>query len=302
MPTHASKAKLIAAFAAIYLIWGSTYLGIKYSLESIPPFMIGAARFLVAGALLFAWASFRSDGKTTFKQWRHAFLLGLFLLAAGNGCVVWAMQRIPSGITALIVAIVPLLVVIIEAVRPHGKRPARAAWLGVIIGLAGIALLIGPSAFLGARDVDPLGAFVLLMGSVSWSAATVFGKRAAVPSAPLLASAMQLLTGGVCLAALSALSGEFGHIDVQHLSLKSLLAMVYLIAFGSVVAYSAYSWLLRVAQPAKISTYAYVNPVVAMLLGWAFAGEKMSGRVLFAAVIVLVGVVLITRQNAVSST
>jgi drug/metabolite transporter (DMT)-like permease len=301
MPTHVSKTKLIAAFAAIYVIWGSTYLGIKYALESIPPFMIGATRFLVAGALLFAWASLRSGGATTVKQWRHAFLLGLFLLGAGNGCVVWAMQRIPSGITALIVAIVPLLVVIIEAVRPHGKRPSRAAWIGVIVGFAGMGLLIGPSAFLGAGDVDPLAAFVLLVGSISWSAATVFGKRAAVPSAPLLASAMQLITGGICLALLSVLSGELGRVDLQNLSLKSTLAMSYLVVFGSVVAYSAYSWLLRVAQPAKISTYAYVNPVVAMLLGWGFAGEKMSGRVLIAAVIVLAGVVLITRQNAGSS-
>lgn len=300
MPTHVSKTKLIAAFAAIYLIWGSTYLGIKYALESIPPFMIGAVRFLVAGALLFVWASLRNGGATTRKQWRHAFLLGLFLLGAGNGCVVWAMQRIPSGITALIVAIVPLLVVVIEAVRPHGKRPSRAAWIGVIIGLGGMALLIGPSAFLGAGDVDPLAALVLLMGSISWSAATVFGKRATVPSAPLLASAMQLITGGICLALLSVLSGELARVG-QHVSLKSVLAMSYLVVFGSVVAYSAYSWLLRVAQPAKISTYAYVNPVVAMLLGWGFAGEKMSGRVLIAAVIVLAGVVLITRQNAGSS-
>src|SRR5687768_16897176 len=140
MPTHVSKAKLLAAFAAIYFIWGSTYLGIKYALQSIPPFMIGATRFLIAGILLFAWATFSSGAKPTGKQWQHAFLLGLFLLAAGNGCVLWAMQRIPSGITALVVAIVPLLVAVIEAIRPGGKRPSRAAWIGVIIGLAGIAL------------------------------------------------------------------------------------------------------------------------------------------------------------------
>lgn len=301
MPTHVSKAKLLAAFAAIYFIWGSTYLGIKYALQSIPPFMIGATRFLIAGLLLFLWASLRSGVRTTGKQWWHGFLLGLFLLAAGNGCVLWAMQRIPSGITALVVAIVPLLVVVIEAVRPNGKRPARAGWIGVTVGLAGVALLIGPSALFGAGDVDPLAAGILLLGSLSWSIATVFAKRAAVPSSPLLASAMQLLTAGVCLAAVSVFSGELSRVDASAFSLRSMIAVAYLVIFGSVVAYSAYSWLLRVAQPAKISTYAYVNPVVAMLLGWAFAGEKMSVRVLIAAVIVLAGVVLITRQNTGST-
>ena len=297
MPTHVSKAKLIAAFAAIYIIWGSTYLGIKYALEDIPPFMIGATRFLVAGVLLYAWARIRTGVKPETKHWWHALILGVFLLGVGNGCVLWAQQRIASGIAALVVAIVPLLVVLIEWLRPGGRRPSGAALIGVIIGLAGIALLIGPSAFMGAQDVDPMSAIVLLMGSISWSAATVFGKRASVPPAPLLASAMQLLGGSVGLIVASVVTGELGQVQPAEISLKAFLAVAYLIVFGSIVAFSAYSWLLRVASPAKISTYAYVNPVVAMLLGWAFADERMSARVLIAAAVVLAGVVLITRRR-----
>lgn len=297
MPTHVSKAKLIAAFAAIYIIWGSTYLGIKYALEDIPPFMIGATRFLVAGVLLYAWARIRTGVKPVGKHWWHALILGVFLLGVGNGCVLWAQQRIASGIAALVVAIVPLLVVLIEWLRPGGRRPSGAALIGVIIGLVGIALLIGPSAFMGAQDVDPVSAIVLLMGSISWSAATVFGKRASVPPAPLLASAMQLLGGSVGLIVASVVTGELGQVQPAEISLKAFLAVAYLIVFGSIVAFSAYSWLLRVASPAKISTYAYVNPVVAMLLGWAFADERMSARVLIAAAVVLAGVVLITRRR-----
>jgi drug/metabolite transporter (DMT)-like permease len=301
MPTHVPKGKLIAAFAAIYIIWGSTYLAIKIAIETLPPFMVGASRFLVAGTLLYIWARLRSGIKPEPKHWLHSVWLGIFLLAAGNGCVVWAQQRIASGLTALIVAIVPLLVVVIEAVRPGGRRPSGLAIVGVLIGLAGMALLIGPSAFTGAGEIDPLAAFVLLLGSLSWSAATVFGRRASVPRSPPLASGMQLLMGGASLALVSLVAGEFGRFNLEAVSVRAILAMTYLTLFGSVVAFSAYSWLLRVASPAKISTYAYVNPVVAMFLGWAFADERMSARVLTAAAIVLAGVVLITRQNASSS-
>lgn len=297
MPAHVSRAKLIAAFAAIYIIWGSTYLAIKFAIESIPPFMVGGVRFLIAGAVLYAWGRIKSGVKPTREHWREGLVLGVFLLGVGNGCVVWAQQRTPSGITALVVAIVPLMVVLIEWLRPGGKNPGVAAMAGVIIGLMGMALLIGPSAFLGASDVQPIAAAVLLMGSLSWSAATVFGRRAAVPPVPPLASAIQLFGGGISLMITSAVAGEFGDVEPAGISLRAALAVVYLIIFGSIVAFSAYSWLLRVASPTKISTYAYVNPIVAMLLGWSVAREEMSARVLIAAVIVLAGVALITRKK-----
>lgn len=297
MTAHVSRAKLVAAFAAIYFIWGSTYLFIKFAIESIPPFMVGALRFWLAAAILYAWARIRSGVKPTREHWRDGLILGAFLLGVGNGCVVWSQQRIASGIAALVVAIVPLLVVLIEWLRPRGRRPSGAALFGVLIGLAGMALLIGPSAFLGTGDVDPAASLVLLVGSFSWSAATVFGKRARVPPSPPLASAIQLIGGALSLTIVSVLTGELGRIDPSEVPLKATLSVVYLTIFGSIVAFSAYSWLLRVASPTKISTYAYVNPIVAMLLGWAVAGEEMSARVLIAAAIVLAGVALITRRR-----
>ncbi len=297
MTAHVSRAKLIAAFAAIYFIWGSTYLFIKFAIESIPPFMVGALRFWLAAIILYVWARMSSGIKPGARHWRDGLVLGVFLLGVGNGCVVWAQQHIASGIAALIVAIVPLLVVLIEWLRPSGRRPATAALLGVLIGLAGMALLIGPSAFAGAGDVDPIGSLVLLIGSISWSAATVFGKRASVPPSPLLASAIQLFGGAMALTVVSVLTGEPGRIVLADVPLRGWLSIAYLTIFGSIVAFSAYSWLLRVASPTRISTYAYVNPIVAMLLGWAVAGEEMSARVLIAAAIVLAGVALITRRK-----
>jgi drug/metabolite transporter (DMT)-like permease len=297
MTAHVSRAKLLAAFAAIYFVWGSTYLAIKFAIESIPPFMVGASRFVLAGALLYAWARLSSGIKPEKKHWRDGIILGVFLLGVGNGCVVWAQQHIPSGITALVVAIVPLLVVLIEWLRPGGRRPSGAAMLGVVIGLGGMALLIGPSAFLGAGDIDPLGALVLFIGSLSWSAATVFGKRASVPASPLLASAIQLLGGAICLVLASVIAGEPARVQLAEVSARAMLSVLYLTIFGSIVAYSAYSWLLRVASPTRIATYAYVNPIVAMFLGWLLAGEEMTARVLIAAAIVLAGVALITRRK-----
>ena len=300
MTPHVPKAKLLAAFAAIYFIWGSTYLAIRFAIQTIPPFMSGGARFLIAGSLLYGWTRLRTGIKPTREQWLHALILGTFLLGVGNGCVVWAQQYIASGLAALVVAIVPLLVVLIEWLRPGGRRPSGAAAAGVVIGLAGMALLIGPSAVMGSKDINPIAALVLLIGSISWSMATVFGKRASVPEHPPMASAMQLLGGGVALSIVSVLAGDLQRVDLAGVAWQSYTALAYLVIFGSIVAFSAYSWLLRVAAPAKIATYAYVNPVVAMILGWAVAGEQLTARTLVAAGIVLAGVVLITRRAAVA--
>ncbi|HEY0304111.1 MAG TPA: EamA family transporter [Longimicrobiales bacterium] len=297
MTAHVSRAKLLSAFAAIYFIWGSTYLFIKFAIESIPPFMVGALRFWLAAIILYAWARLRSGIKPERRHWRDGLILGVFLLGAGNGCVVWSQQRVASGITALIVAIVPLLVVLIEWIRPGGKRPSGAAILGVLIGLGGMALLIGPSAFLGVGDIDPVASLVLLAGSISWSIATVFAKRATVPPSPPLASAIQLFGGALTLTIVSVITGEPGRLELAEIPARGWLSIAYLTIFGSIIAFSAYSWLMRVASPTKVSTYAYVNPIVAMLLGWAVAGEEMSARVLVAAAIVLAGVALITRRR-----
>lgn len=291
---QASRAKLIAAFAAIYIIWGSTFLAIKYAIVTMPPFAMAAARFLGAGAILYVWSRLRKDVATTKRHWFHAFILGFLMLCLGNGAVVWAEESMPSGLVALIVAIIPLWVVLIDWLRPGGRRPHGAVLVGVVTGLIGMLLLIGPSALGKHTDIDLRATLVVLGGSVAWSVATVFGKRADVPGYPPITSAMQLLGGGACLVVVSILAGEPARLHLNQISLQGLIALAYLIVMGSVVAFSAYSWLMRVAPPARIATYAYVNPVVAMLLGWLVAGERLTTTTLLAAGVILGGVALIT--------
>jgi len=291
--TQAPKAKLIAAFAAIYIVWGSTYLAIKYAIETIPPFSLGAARFLIAGVLLYTWSRLRTKRRALPVHWLHALVLGALMLGFGNAAVVWSETRVPSGITALIVAIVPLFVVMIDWLRPGGERPHGAVMVGVIGGIAGMALLAWPT---GTRreDVDLLAIAVLAVGSLAWSIGTVFGRHAAVPGYPPLTSSMQLLGGGAMLVIISLIAREPWHITPAVLEWKGLAALAYLTVFGSIIAFSAYSWLMRVAPPARIATYAYVNPVVAIVLGWAFADEKLTAHTLGAAAVILAGVALIT--------
>lgn len=291
--TQAPRAKIIAAFAVIYFIWGSTYLAIKYAIETMPPFAMAATRFLTAGLILYVWSRLRRNVRTRPVHWFHAMGLGVLLLCGGNSGVVWAEQHIASGLAALIVAIVPLWVVLIDWLRPGGKRPNRLVMLGVSVGLAGMALLAGPSV-IGMSEIPILPIVVLMFSSLSWSIASVFGRYAQVPGYPPLTSAMQLLGGGLALVVVSLAAGEASRIDPSAFSWQSIAGLLYLIVFGSIVAFSAFSWLLRVAPPARVSTYAYVNPVVAMFLGWAFAGEKLSLRTFGAAAVILAGVALIT--------
>ena len=291
--TQAPRGKLIAAFAAIYFIWGSTFLAIKYAIATMPPFALGALRFWIAGMLLFGWSIMRTKVRATRRQWLHAGIVGTFMLAVGNGTVVWAEQRMASGLPALLAAIIPLWVVLADWLRPGGRRPNGKVLIGVVLGLAGIVLLIGPAVLHGSKDVDVTGALVVLMGSLSWSVATVFGRHADVAPNPLLTSSMQLLSGGAVLTVVSLLFGEASHMTGAFTT-QSVLALLYLVVFGSIIAFSAYSWLMKVSQPARIATYAYVNPVVAMLLGWAIAGEKLTTTTLVAAGVILSGVALIT--------
>jgi drug/metabolite transporter (DMT)-like permease len=292
-PAQATRAKVIAAFGAIYIIWGSTYLAIKIAIETMPPFSLGALRFLIAGSLLYVWARWRSKVRTRPVHWLHAFILGTLMLGVGNGAVVWSELRVPSGIAALIVAIVPLWVVLLDWLRPGGHRPHGAVMIGVMIGLIGMALLMWPSSS-GRGEIDPLAIGVLMVGSLTWSIGTVFGRRAAVPGYPPLTSSMQLLGGGVCLTLVSMVAGEPARMTAAVFTGQAIVALAYLVVLGSIVAFSAYSWLMRVAPPARIATYAYVNPVVAMVLGWALAHEKLTARTLGAAAVILVGVALIT--------
>jgi drug/metabolite transporter (DMT)-like permease len=298
---HATRAQIIAAFASIYLIWGSTYLAIRYADQTIPPFIMGGIRFLISGAMLYAWARYRGAPRPSRIHWRNAVIAGAFLLLGGNGAVVWAEQFVPSGMTALLVSILPFWLVIIEWVRPPRRRPAGAVLVGLILGFIGIVVLVGPADLGGHGDVRPIGALVLITGSLSWAIGSFYSRDAELPESGLLTTGMEMLGGGILLLIVGALTGEFSGFDIHGVSRASAAGLLYLITFGSLLGFTSYIWLLDKVSPARLGTYAYVNPLVAVILGWAIAGERLSVRTAVAATIVLCAVALITTARSVGS-
>ena len=298
-PAPAPTAKIVLAFAAVYLLWGSTYLAMRVGVRTLPPFLLATGRFLTAGLVLVGWSLARAPVRPTRAQWRQAALAGIPMLVGGNGGVVWAVQRVPSGLAALMVSTVPLWIVLLEWAR-GGRRPRAGVLVGVAAGLVGIAVLVGPGAIARADRavVDPIAMGVLLLASLSWAAGTLIARASHVPGAPLLMTGMQMVAGGVALLALSALTGELGQLGQRRVSPAALVALCYLVVCGSLVAYTAYVWLLRVVPAARVATYAFVNPVVAILLGWIVADEPLAARTLYAAAIILGAVVLITTASA----
>jgi drug/metabolite transporter (DMT)-like permease len=293
-PSH-SRVALLAAFAIVYVVWGSTYLAIRFAIETLPSFLMAATRFLIAGAALYAWSRLVGGAaRPTGAQWRATAVVGALLLVAGNGLVVWAEHRVPSGVAALLVGGVPCFMVLFDWVRSGGTRPGARVVAGLLLGLVGLVWLVGPDAVMGGGRVDFLGALALVLASASWAAGSIFSRQAPMPPAPFLSTAMQMLTGGAVLLAVGVLFGEPWAFEPAAVSARSLLGWLYLIVFGSIVGFSAYVWLLRASTPAAVSTYAYVNPVVAVLLGWLLAGEELTVRMLVAAAVIVSGVALIT--------
>jgi drug/metabolite transporter (DMT)-like permease len=299
--TRASRAQIIAAFASIYLVWGSTYLAIRYAVETIPPFLMGGIRFVISGGLLYLWARSRGAPRPMGLHWRNAVIAGGFLLLGGNGAVVWAEQFVPSGLTALLVSILPFWLVIIEWVRPPHRRPTRAVLVGLVLGFIGIIVLVGPSDLGGHGDVSSLGALVLILGSLSWAIGSFWSRDAQLPESGLLTTGMEMLGGGVLLLIVGALTGEISRFDIHRISSASAAGLVYLITFGSLLGFTSYIWLLDKVSPARLGTYAYVNPIVAVLLGWAIAGERLSIRTAVAAAIVICAVALITTARSTTT-
>ena len=290
-----SRLALVSAFAIIYLIWGSTFLGILFAIETMPPFLMASVRFLVAGSLLYGWARLVNGAEAPSRaHWRATAVLGLLLLVGGNGLLVWSEQRIPSGVAALFVGTVPCFMALIEWLRPGGARPTPHVVAGLLLGLVGLVWLVGPDAIMGGGRADFVGATVVVLCSFSWALGSIYSRHVGTPASPFLSTAMQMLAGGVALLLLSVVLREPWAFDVSAVSLRSALGLLYLIVFGSIVAFSAYIWLLRVSTPARVSTYAYVNPVVAVLLGWALANEELTVRIAIAAAIIVSGVALIT--------
>jgi drug/metabolite transporter (DMT)-like permease len=295
-PAGPSRARLLAAFAAVYVIWGSTYLFIRFAVETLPPFVMAGARFAVAGAILYLWARLRGSPAPTRAESRGATIAGLFLLLGGNGAVAWAEQRVPSGVTALLVATVPVWIVLIDWLRPGGTRPRAGVFAGLALGLVGLALLVGRGA-LGSEGVDLMGAGVLVVGSILWATGSLYVRHNPTPSSAMVTNAVQMLAGGVALLVVGLAAGELARLDLAAASTRSLLSLLYLVIAGSLIGFTAYTYLLQVSTPAKVATYAYVNPIVAVFLGWAFASEPITVRTLVAAAVILAGVAIITMAG-----
>jgi drug/metabolite transporter (DMT)-like permease len=292
----------ILAFACIYLIWGSTYLAIRFAIETIEPFTMVGIRFLLAGSILYAWAALRGQARRpSAADWRAAALYGSFFFVVGNGGVTWSEQRVPSGVVAILVAAVPLWIAILEALRPGGPRPTPLAVVGLVLGFGGIAVLIGPGASVTEAAIDPLAAVVMVLCPVGWAYGSVHARHAPHPPSIVQTSAMQMLAGGAAALVLATVLGEWGRARLDLVSAKSALSFVYLVVLGSVVAFSAYAWLLRTSGPSRAGTYAYVNPVVAVFLGWTLGSEPVTPRVILAGGVVVIGVVLILRSQARAS-
>jgi drug/metabolite transporter (DMT)-like permease len=290
----ASVFKVALALGAVYVIWGSTYLAIRFAIETLPPFLMAGVRYLTAGAILYGWSRFRGAPRPRLLHWRSAVVIGAFLLLGGNGGVVWAEQRVDSGLAALLISTEPLWIVLLFWLRSGRQKLNGRILAGLVLGFAGVLLLVRPG---GSGSVDLLGAAVLVLASLSWAWGSLYGQRAPLPQSPLAATAMQMLGGGALLLAASALAGEPGPFVLAEVSARSVLSVAYLIVFGAIVAFTAYVWLMRVAPPVLVSTYAYVNPLVAVVLGWAFAGEPLTAGMLAAAAVILGGVALITTAQ-----
>jgi drug/metabolite transporter (DMT)-like permease len=291
-----STARLVAAFAAVYVLWGSTYLGIRFSMETLPPFFTQGVRYLSAGVVLWIWARRTGAVRPTLREWGGGAVAGVLLFVCGTGAVVWAERLIPSGVTALVVATEPASFVLIESVRRR-RLPRGSVLAGLALGAVGLLVLVGPGDLLGSDRFALAALLVLQAGTFCWAGGSLFSRGSRLPASPVMATAMTLVCGGAGMAILGAATGELTRFDPAAVSAKSVLATVYLLVFGSIVGFTAYLWLLRVTTVARVSTYAYVNPIVAVVLGWALAGEPLSARVALAAVVIVGAVAIIIRHG-----
>ncbi len=292
------KTKVWMAMLAIYIIWGSTYLAIRFAVETIPPFLMAGTRFLVSGLVLYTWRRLAGDPAPTARQWRSAAIVGLLLLLGGNGVLSWAEQHVASGIAALIIGSIPLWITLIDALMPHGIKPDWKIVLGLLIGFGGIVLLVVSTRDnSSAEGMSFIGVSTLLLAALLWSAGSIYGRDADMPQSSLLGTGMEMLGGAAGLFVAATLLGEWRQLAVPAITTRSLLGLGYLIAAGSLVGFTSYSWLLRNAPVSLVSTYAYVNPVVAIFLGAAFAGEIINLPIILSALVIIASVVVINTSK-----
>ncbi|MCC6739285.1 MAG: EamA family transporter [Planctomycetia bacterium] len=294
MSPRPSAAKVAVALAAVYVIWGSTYLAIRFAIDTLPPFTMAGARFLAAGLAMYAVVRARGTPRPEPGHWPGAALIGGLMLLGGNGAVCWAERSVATGMASLLIATVPLWAVLLGAMLPGGRLPGPRVAAGILVGLAGVALLVRPWQ---GGAVDPAGAAALLFGAASWAAGSVLSRRVRLPESPLVATAMEMIAGGALLLVAGAAAGEWPRLDPHAVTLKSALAVAYLAVFGSIVGFTAFVWLLRHTSAVVATSYAYVNPLVAVLLGWAFAGEQPTPLTALAGALVVGAVALISTDR-----
>lgn len=294
---------VIGALLAVYIFWGGTYLAMKFAVETLPPFIMAGIRFITAGAIVYVWQIGRGVEKPKAIHWKNAAIVGGLLLFGGNGSIVWAEQMVSSGIAAIIVAVVPLWMTLLAWLWQGGERPRGMVFGGLVLGFIGIILLVKNSGGeVSNTSSQWLGYIAVVFASIFWATGSIYSRVAKLPSAPFMAIAMQMLTGGLLCLLFGLLTGEATRFDLAQVSIQSALSVGYLIVFGSIIGFSAYIWLLKVADPTVVSTYAYVNPVVAVILGWVFAGEQMTLQDGVGATIILLAVIIITKANSRKST
>ncbi|HSN18510.1 MAG TPA: EamA family transporter [Gammaproteobacteria bacterium] len=286
--------KVLLAYAIIYFVWGSTYLAIRVGVLEMPPLLMAAMRFLIAGALLYGWTAARGERQPSPRQWASIALLAFLIFAVDYGLVFWAEQRVPSGITAIMMATISAFMALAEIIFLRTQRLTPRLAVALLIGLGGVAVLVSWSLDLGGAPVDTLGAVALIVGAIAWAVAAVFARTQPLPDSKFLSSGAQMLVGGAMLAVASFSLGEFGRFHPAAVSPGAWFALGYLIVPGSIVAFTAYVWLLHHDSPTRVGTYAYVNPVVAVLLGYFMGGEALGTRTVLGALLVLVSVVMIT--------
>lgn len=292
------KVKIWAALITVYIVWGSTYLAIRFAVDTLPPFLMAATRFLIAGGILFGWRMLAGDAKPVRIEWRSAIIVGLLLLVGGNGGVVWAEQFVPSGVAALIVGTAPIWMVLIDALRPNGRKANWQTWAGVIVGFIGIVFLISPwEVRENNPELDTLGILALLLAAFLWAIGSLYSRGAKLPDSPLLGTGMEMLAGGVGLLILGIFNGEWARLDPGAFSARSIWSLIYLIFIGALLGFAAYTWLLRNAPTPLVATYAYVNPLVAVILGSLLAAEPLTPKIIVTALIVVGSVGLINTAR-----
>jgi drug/metabolite transporter (DMT)-like permease len=290
--------KILLAFAIIYFVWGSTFLAIRVGVREVPPLILAAIRFSIAGLALYAWISARGEKQPTAREWRSASLLGLIIFVFDYGLLFWSEQRVPSGVAAVMLATIPVFMALSEIIFLRTQRLTLRLVVALLIGIFGVAVLMAHSLNLGGAPVDKLGALALIFASISWSIASIFSRKLPLPPSKLMSSAAQMLTGGVLLTILAAALGEFHNFHPAVVSRAVWLSLLYLIVAGSIIGFTAYVWLLHHESPTKVGTYAYVNPIVAVLVGYFLGGEELTARTILGSLCILVSVIVITTMPA----